>query len=148
MSGYLLSLEKSWLKILNASVAVCQTIVSAAVANHKAVFIGLYSYIRGNWVFLDFPRKIWDNGLMKMKTCRGCNIEKPITEFYHYKHKHRNNSYPNSNCKPCDHIRNRKYHTENRTKVSKRQVATHRVKRYGVSEKASVRNLFLIRHTF
>lgn len=70
-----------------------------------------------------------------MKTCRGCNIEKPLTEFYHYKHKYKNKSYPNSNCKLCDHIRNIKYHHENRAKVSERQVASHRVRKYGISEK-------------
>lgn len=80
------------------------------------------------------------NELPTMKMCTVCKSVKSPEDFYDgYKSKNQryatNKRYPHSRCKECEHAKNRVYHKENRSKVSARQVASQRIKKYGVSEK-------------
>ena len=45
-----------------------------------------------------------------------------------------NYKYPESRCKECQHLRNREYGKENRTKLSKQRLVYRRQTEYGVSE--------------
>jgi hypothetical protein len=79
------------------------------------------------------------NELPTMKMCISCKVAKPFEDFYNgYKAvKQRdttNRKYPHSRCKECDHAKNKIYHKENRSKVTKRHMISHRRKRYGIDE--------------
>jgi len=79
-------------------------------------------------------------GLMPTKKmCTVCKVAKPFEDFYDgYKAKKQqyqtNRRYPHSRCKDCDHARVRTYHKNNRAKVTKRQLISHRRREYGLTE--------------
>jgi len=77
--------------------------------------------------------------LPTMKMCTVCKIAKPFEDFYDgYKAKKQqyatNRKYPHSRCKDCDHARVRIYHKNNRDKVTKQQLISHRRREYGLTE--------------
>lgn len=73
------------------------------------------------------------------KMCTVCKVAKPFEDFYDgYKAKKQrdmtNKKYPHSRCKECDHARVRIYHKDNKAKVTKRQLISHRRRLYGLNE--------------
>jgi len=79
------------------------------------------------------------NVMPTMKMCILCKTAKPFEDFYDgLKAKKQryatNKKYLHSRCKECDHARVRIYHKNNRTKVTKRQLISHRRRRYGLTE--------------
>lgn len=53
-----------------------------------------------------------------MKACNKCNEEKELTEFYIIRNK------PSTNCKKCNNLKSKEYHSKNRDKV------LYRLKKY------------------
>lgn len=79
------------------------------------------------------------NAMPTMKMCTVCKVAKPFEDFYDgYKAKKQrdvtNKKYPHSRCKECDHARVRVYHKDNKAKVTKRQLISHRRRLYGLNE--------------
>jgi hypothetical protein len=79
------------------------------------------------------------NAMPTMKMCTVCKVAKPFEDFYDgYKAKKQrdvtNKKYPHSRCKECDHARVRIYHKDNKAKVTKRQLISHRRRIYGLNE--------------
>jgi hypothetical protein len=79
------------------------------------------------------------NVMPTMKMCTVCKVAKPFEEFYDgYKAKKQrdvvNKKYPHSRCKDCDHARVKVYHKNNRAKVTKQQLISHRRREYGLTE--------------
>lgn len=73
------------------------------------------------------------------KMCTVCKVAKPFEHFYDgYKAKKQqyatNRRYPHSRCKSCDHARVKVYHKNNRDKVTKQQLISHRRREYGITE--------------
>jgi len=79
------------------------------------------------------------NVMPTMKMCTVCKVAKPFEDFYDgYKAKKQrdvvNKKYPHSRCKDCDHARVKVYHKNNRAKVTKQQLISHRRREYGLTE--------------
>jgi hypothetical protein len=79
------------------------------------------------------------NAMPTKKLCTVCKVAKPFEDFYDgYKAKNQrystNKRYPHSRCKDCDHARVRTYHKNNKDKVTKRQLVSHRRRQYGINE--------------
>ena len=79
------------------------------------------------------------NVMPTMKMCTVCKVAKPFEDFYDgYKAKKQrdvaNRKYLHSRCKECDHARVRVYHKDNKAKVTKRQLISHRRRLYGLNE--------------
>jgi hypothetical protein len=79
------------------------------------------------------------NVMPTMKMCTVCKVAKPFEDFYDgYKAKKQrdvtNRKYPHSRCKECDHARVKIYHKDNKAKVTKRQLISHRRRLYGLNE--------------
>jgi hypothetical protein len=79
------------------------------------------------------------NLMPTMKMCTVCKVAKPFEDFYDgYKAKKQrdvvNKKYPHSRCKDCDHARVKVYHKNNRAKVTKQQLISHRRREYGLTE--------------
>ena len=79
------------------------------------------------------------NVMPTMKMCTVCKVAKPFEDFYDgYKAKKQkdvtNKKYPHSRCKECDHARVKVYHKDNKAKVTKRQLISHRRRLYGLNE--------------
>ena len=79
------------------------------------------------------------NVMPTMKMCTVCKVAKPFEDFYDgYKAKKQrdvaNRKYLHSRCKECDHARVRIYHKDNKAKVTKRQLISHRRRLYGLNE--------------
>ena len=79
------------------------------------------------------------NVLPTMKMCAVCKVAKPFEDFYDgYKAKKQrdipNRKYPHSRCKECDHARVKVYNKNNRAKVRKQQLISHRRREYGLTE--------------
>lgn len=79
------------------------------------------------------------NELPTMKMCTVCKVAKPLEDFYDgYKAKNQryatNKRYPHSRCKDCDHARVRIYHKNNRDKLTRQQLISHRRRQYGITE--------------
>jgi predicted nucleic-acid-binding Zn-ribbon protein len=79
------------------------------------------------------------NLMPTMKMCNVCKVAKPFEDFYDgYKAKKQrdvtNKKYPHSRCKECDHARVKVYHKNNRAKVTKQQLISHRRREYGLTE--------------
>jgi len=79
------------------------------------------------------------NVMPTTKMCTVCKVAKPFEDFYDgYKAKKQqyqtNRRYPHSRCKDCDHARVRTYHKNNRAKVVKQQLISHRRREYGLTE--------------
>ena len=79
------------------------------------------------------------NVLPTMKMCTTCKVVKPFEDFYDgYKAKKQryvtNKKYLHSRCKECDHARVREYHHNNKEKVTKQMLVSHRRRLYGIDE--------------
>jgi len=79
------------------------------------------------------------NVMPTMKMCILCKTAKPFEDFYDgYKAKKQRNAtnkkYLHSRCKECDHARVKIYHKNNRAKVTKQQLISHRRRKYGLTE--------------
>jgi len=79
------------------------------------------------------------NVMPTMKMCTVCKVAKPFEDFYDgYKAKKQrdvtNKKYLHSRCKDCDHARVKVYHKNNRVKVRKQQLISHRRREYGLTE--------------
>jgi hypothetical protein len=79
------------------------------------------------------------NVMPTRKMCTVCKVAKPFEDFYDgYKAKKQrdvtNKKYPHSRCKECDHARVKIYHKDNKAKVTKRQLISHRRRLYGLNE--------------
>jgi hypothetical protein len=79
------------------------------------------------------------NVMPTRKMCTVCKVAKPFEDFYDgYKAKKQrdvtNRKYPHSRCKECDHARVKIYHKDNKAKVTKRQLISHRRRLYGLNE--------------
>lgn len=138
--------QKTWFKAADGTKGS-----NALVAKEAGVSVGTVANVfnRPEVVIPETKQKVLDaveklnytvNELPTMKMCTVCKSIRPFEDFYtngttaliRYNKKKK---YINSLCKDCANIKNKKYHTENRAMVTARQVAAHRARRYGVSEK-------------
>ena len=79
------------------------------------------------------------NLMPTMKMCTVCKVAKPFEDFYDsYKAKKQrdvaNKKYLHSRCKECDHARNKVYIKNNKAKISKQSLISHRRREYGLTE--------------
>jgi 5-methylcytosine-specific restriction endonuclease McrA len=79
------------------------------------------------------------NVLPTMKVCTICKTVKPFEDFHTngtvaLRRYNKNIKYLNSLCKDCANKKNKKYHTENRTKITAQQLVSHRRRKYGITE--------------
>jgi len=123
---------------------------NALVAKEAGVTVGtvynVYNYPEK--VIPETTKKVLDavaklqyvyNVMPTMKMCILCKTAKPFEDFYDgYKAKKQryatNKKYLHSRCKECDHARVKIYHKNNRAKVTKQQLISHRRRRYGLTE--------------
>lgn len=73
------------------------------------------------------------------KMCTVCKVAKPFEDFYDglkaKKQRHpTNKKYLHSRCKDCDHARVRTYAKDNKVKVRKQQLISHRRREYGLTQ--------------
>ena len=78
------------------------------------------------------------NVMPTMKMCTICKTVKPFEDFYTngiaQNRYNKNIRYRTSLCKDCSSKKNKKYHTENRPKLTAQQLVSHRRRKYGINE--------------
>lgn len=123
---------------------------NALVAKESGVTVGtVYNvYVCPEKVLPETAKKVLDaveklqykyNVMPVNKMCTVCKVAKPFEDFYHglkaKKQQYATNKvYPHARCKDCDHARVRTYHKNNRAKVVKQQLISHRRREYGLTE--------------
>ena len=67
------------------------------------------------------------------KSCKECKVEKPLTEYYYSKKGNHGKLYPDSTCKSCKKISNKKWFKENKKKAQAFNLKSKLKKRYNMT---------------